>query len=156
MDISLLPNYLEPMKIIVILGTAREDSNTFTALKELCPFAEYEVIDLRNLKIAPYNYSIVEDDFLMVAQRMTAADNIVFATPVYWYSMSAPLKIFFDRLTDLLTTYKPIGKSLSGKSTYLLSTGSDADLPEGFEVPFRLTSEYFGMVFKKSFYKAVK
>ncbi len=144
------------MKTIVILGTAREDSNTFTAIKELCPFAEYDVIDLRNLNIAPYSYSNVEDDFLLVAQKMAAAENIVFATPVYWYAMSAPLKIFFDRLTDLLTTYKTIGKSLNGKRTYLISTGSDAELPEGFEVPFRLTSEYFGMAFEKSFYKAVK
>jgi multimeric flavodoxin WrbA len=144
------------MKTIVILGTAREDSNTFSAIKELCPFPEYEVIDLRSLRIAPYSYSNAEDDFLLVAHKMEAADNIVFATPVYWYAMSAPLKIFFDRLTDLLTTYKTIGKSLKGKSTFLIATGSDADLPEGFEVPFRSTSEYFGMVFKKSFYKAVK
>lgn len=67
--------------------------------------------------------------------------------------MSFRLKNFFDRLSDLLSTYKPIGKALKGKRTILISTGSDAQLPEGFEVPFRLTSDYFGMIFERSFYK---
>lgn len=129
-----------------------------TAIKELCPFDDYELIDLRTLKIDAYTYEGVtgEDDFLMVAEKMKAADNIVFATPVYWYSMSFSLKNFFDRLTDLLSTYKPIGKALKGKKTYLISTGTDSDLPEGFEVPFRSTSDYFDMVYERSFYKAVR
>jgi multimeric flavodoxin WrbA len=144
------------MNTIVILGTAREDSNTLNAVKELCPFSAYEIVDLRSLKMAPYSYSSVEDDFLMVAKKMAAADNIVFATPVYWYAMSGSLKNFFDRLTDLLTIHKPIGKSLKGKRTFLIATGSDVELPEGFEIPFRSTSTYFEMVFEKSFYKVTE
>jgi multimeric flavodoxin WrbA len=146
------------MKTIVILGTAREESNTLAAIAEVCPFADYELIDLRTLRIEPYNYSGPEgaDDFLLVAQKMEVADRIVFATPVYWYSMSHVLKNFFDRLTDLLSTYKTIGKALKGKSTYLISTGTDRELPEGFEVPFRLTSDYFDMKYEKSFYKVIK
>ena len=41
-----------------------------------------------------------DDDFLGVAEAMVDAEAILFATPVYWYSMSGRLKRFFDRLTD--------------------------------------------------------
>ena len=145
------------MKTTVILGTARDESNTLAAIKELCPFSPYKIIDLRQLNIEPYSYSRIsgQDDFLMVAKEIELSDRIVFATPVYWYSMSASLKNFFDRLTDLLSTYKSIGKNLKGKKTYLISTGSSPELPDGFEVPFRLTSAYFDMTYEKSFYKAI-
>lgn len=50
---------------------------------------------------------------------MQSADNIVFATPVYWYAMSGRMKIFFDRFTDLLYTHKSIGKNLKGKKLFI-------------------------------------
>jgi multimeric flavodoxin WrbA len=146
------------MKTIVILGTSRSDGNTLAAVKDLCPFKEYELIDLRRLVIQPYQYEgpSVTDDFLAVAKKMEAADNIIFATPVYWYAMSGVLKAFFDRLSDLLSFHRTIGRALKGKKTFLIATGSDSELPPGFEEPFRLTSEYFGMTFERSFYKSVK
>ncbi len=147
------------MKTLVILGTARDDSNTLMAIKKLCPFKDYELVDLRNYRIGNYQYNHQlndGDDFSRIANKMLAADNIVFATPVYWYAMSGVMKIFFDRLTELLSTYKSIGKSLKGKKTFLIAAGTDADLPPGFEVPFRMTSEYFDMHFENAFYLMTK
>ena len=158
LDIRFRLFYADLMKAIVILGTGRGDSNTLAAVRELCPFSDYRLIDLRQIEIAPYSYDgpHPDDDFLKVAQEMESAEYIVFATPVYWYAMSASLKNFFDRLSDLLSAYKPIGKGLKGKKTYLISTGSGPAMPPGFEEPFRLTSEYFDMEFQKSFYKSVR
>ena len=145
------------MKTIVILGSAREESQTLKAVKALCPFPEYEVIDLQKLKVEHYRYNQTsDDDFLKIAQKMQTAENIVFATPVYWYSMSGRMKVFFDRLTDLLFTHKAIGKNLKGKKTFLIASGSDPELPLGFEIPFKLSSEYFEMSFEKSFYLPTK
>ncbi|MSO72982.1 MAG: hypothetical protein EXQ84_05165 [Rhodospirillaceae bacterium] len=59
--------------------------------------------------------------------------------------MSAPLKTFLDRLTDLTTIRKDLGKMLKGKAIALLTSGTDDALPEGFEVPFRSMGAYFGM-----------
>lgn len=145
------------MKTLVILGTARGESNTLRAVEKLCPFSDYELIDLRALRVGQYEYDHSvnrDDDFHSIALKMQQADNIVFATPVYWYAMSGLLKILFDRFSELLSTYKPIGRSLKGKKTYLISTGSDPELPPGFEIPFKLTSEYFEMEFVKSYYQA--
>ena len=66
------------------------------------------------------------------------------------------MKVFFDRLNELLSTHKPLGKALKGKRTYLISTGSESELPLGFETPFKLTSEYFEMNYIKAFYLPIK
>lgn len=144
------------MNTVVILGTARNDSNTLAAVQKLSPVGEYEILDLSEFQIAPYRYNQKEnlsDDFLSLAQKISAAENIIFATPVYWYSMSGSMKTFMDRLTDLTGIHKAIGKSLRGKKTYLIASGGSASLPEGFELPFKLTSEYFDMEFVQTFYQ---
>jgi len=61
--------------------------------------------------------------------------------------MSGVLKRFFDRLTDLVTVHKPLGRKLAGRFVWVAACGSDPTLPEGFEVPFRATAVYFGMSF---------
>ncbi|MEO5668414.1 MAG: NAD(P)H-dependent oxidoreductase [Bdellovibrionota bacterium] len=146
-------------KTLVILGTNREDSNTLKALELNSPFSDYEIVELHKLKLEHFVYDHNKkpnDDFLSVVDKMIGADNIVFATPVYWYAMSGIMKIFFDRFSDLISTSKSRGKALKGKKTFLFSTGYDVELPEGFEVPFKRTSDYFNMYFEKSFYFSVK
>ena len=59
---------------------------------------------------------------------------------------------FFDRLTDLTENRKTQGKSLAGKSVWLVATGTDPDLPQGFEVPFARTADYFGMIYRRAAY----
>ncbi len=142
------------MKTIVVLGSARSDGHTRAAVEQLCPFAEYELIDLRTLNIHPYDYDHQTnraDDFLSVIAKLAEADHIVFATPVYWYAMSGLLKNFFDRFTDLLGT--DLGRRLKGKSVYLIASGSDPELPPGFEVPFKMTADYLSMNYRQSFYQ---
>ncbi len=43
------------------------------------------------------------DDMNELAEKMLKADVIVFATPVYFYSMSGQLKTFIDRLVPIYT-----------------------------------------------------
>lgn len=145
-------------KVIVILGTARDKSNTRKALEEHLPWKSYELVELHRLSIEPYAYhsNKPNDDFLSVVEKMTNSDLIVFATPVYWYAMSGTLKTFFDRLTDLISTSKALGRSLKGKKTFLFATGSDDSLPLGFEVPFHKTSEYFEMSYEGAKYVSLK
>lgn len=109
--------------------------------------------------IEQYNYKeeySVEDEFIKVAEQMLTHDLIVFATPVYWYSMSGYMKIFFDRLTDLTDSHKPIGKQLKGKRVALITVSTDDELPEGFEIPFKRTAEYFDMGWVGCFFTSSK
>jgi multimeric flavodoxin WrbA len=146
-------------KILVILGSARKNSNTLKAIKRFMPLISaerHDFIDLIDKKIEPYQYEPTQpdgDDFHSIARSLLQYEVLVFATPVYWYSMSGQMKIFFDRLTELLYEYKSIGKALKGKKVYLIASGGNTELPEGFEIPFRHTAKYFDMEFVQSFYE---
>jgi multimeric flavodoxin WrbA len=120
---------------------------------------EYELIDLLDHSIDYYNYKSIysaNDSFLELINRILEHQVIVFATPVYWYSMTGQLKNFFDRLTDLVTVHKIQGRNLKNKNVFLIAVGADKDLPLGFEVPFKSTCNYLDMLYGESFYYSVK
>jgi multimeric flavodoxin WrbA len=139
---------------LVILGSARPDGETRRAVDIAFPPGTASLIILPNHAIGGYDYGHANagDDFAAIANAMVVAPAIVFATPVYWYAMSAPLKIFFDRLTDLTENLKAKGKALPGKPVWVIATGTDAELPEGFEIPFARTADYFGMPYRGAAY----
>jgi multimeric flavodoxin WrbA len=133
---------------LVILGSARPDGETRKAV-DIAFAGRADLIILADRNIGGYDYSHRNDgdDFRSVVRAMLAHDRLVFATPVYWYAMSAPMKIFFDRLTDLLETAKTDGRAMKDKRCWMIATGTEETLPEGFETPFRGTAEYFGMTY---------
>jgi multimeric flavodoxin WrbA len=134
---------------LVILGSARSEGNTKEVINKLMGNKSFEFIDLNQYQINGFKYhTIQEDDFIPVINNVTQAEKIIFATPVYWYTMSYVMKIFIDRCSELLTKYKTKGKKLRNKSFYLVSTSSGQLLPEGFETPFRGFAMYFDMIFK--------
>lgn len=135
------------MKPLIILGSSRGDGNTRKLVESIFHEKEMDLIDLTqyNINYYTYDYRHADDDFLSLAEKMLQYDKIVFATPVYWYAMSATLKTFFDRMTDLITIHKELGRALKGKTMYLISCGSDEDLPEGFEIPFHASATYLDM-----------
>jgi len=82
---------------------------------------------------------------------MADADVIVMATPLYFFSMSAQLKLVFDRIFSL---YKWDNKAdtmttpLRGKTLILMASAyEDVGLKE-LEQPFKITADYTGMKFK--------
>lgn len=143
-------------EVLVILGSSRSEGYTRKAVAHVLLDVDYKLIDLRMLNIAPFDYDhqYVSDDHVQVIEKMIHSSSIVFATPVYWYAMSSQMKVFFDRFSDLLTIHQDLKGKLRGKRCFLLATGVDADLPEGFEVPFHRTCDYLDMVYCRSFYLA--
>jgi multimeric flavodoxin WrbA len=139
---------------LIILGSARADGETRRAIDLAFPAGSIQLVVLPDFAIGGYSYDHLnaEDAFGPIADAMVAADKIVFATPVYWYAMSAPLKIFFDRLSDLTENRKAQGKALKGKSVWVIATGTETELPDGFEVPFARTADYFGMLYRGAAY----
>lgn len=132
---------------LIILGSSRSDGNTRHLVDVTFRNKKHDIIDLNQYNINYYTYDNrhTDDDFFALAERLVRYEHIVFATPVYWYSMSAILKTFFDRMTDLVTIRKELGRALKNKTLYSISCGSDDDLPEGFTVPFEATAVYLNM-----------
>lgn len=145
-------------RVTIVLGSARRDGNTASAVRDLSWQLgdKVNIADLSMLTIGSFDYSRHDDrdDFRSVIGLMLASEHIIFATPVYWYSMSGTMKAFFDRLTDLLVApeNRKAGRELAGRNVWLLATGTDESLPSGFQEPFASTAAYFGMVWRQAFY----
>jgi len=133
--------------ILIIMGSSRSKGNTYQIVSTIKEKLAATLVDLRDYNISYYDYDHKNqtDDFLCLAEQMLQYDKIIFATPVYWYSMSAILKTFFDRLSDLLTIRKDIGRGLKGKTMYLVICSSDEEKYEGFAMPFEQTAIYLDM-----------
>ncbi len=146
-------------KVLIIIASARKQSDTKKQLEKVFEEIEFDIIDLLDFEILPYNYCgdySSSDKFLGIIEKILEYDKIVFATPVYWYAMSGLMKIFFDRLTDLVTINKSFGRNLKGKKIFLFAVGSDKTSPTGFEIPFELTAKYFHMTFNDYIYISTK
>lgn len=135
------------MKTIIIQGSSLSKGNTYQIVEALRQHIEADVIDLLQYNIHHYDYGHIhqEDDFLPLMRRIVSYDLLVFATPIYWYSMSGLMKVFFDRITDCLKVEKETGRRLRGKAMAAIACGSEMKETEGFFVPFRESAGYLGM-----------
>ena len=68
-------------------------------------------------------HCVIGDDAVEIAARMHDADVLVFATPVYYYSVSGQLKTMLDRANPLF------GTDYAFTKVYLLATAAE-DGPE--------------------------
>jgi multimeric flavodoxin WrbA len=144
---------------LIILASARKHSDTQKLVELVFKDIDITLVDLLDYKIAQYNYEEeypTDDEFLKVVEQMLTHQLIVFATPVYWYAMSGYMKVFFDRLTDIVSSQKHLGRKLKGKRAALIAVSTDEELPEGFEVPFKRTAEYFDMEYSCCFFSPAK
>ena len=140
---------------LVILGSSRRNSDTHAFVGSVFDELPYKLIDLLDYTILHYDYEhtySADDQFEKIIKEVLKHETIVLATPVYWYSMSGLMKVFFDRLTDLTTIRKEWGKRLKEKCVVVIAVGADEHLPEGFELPFKLTAEYMDMEYWGSIY----
>jgi multimeric flavodoxin WrbA len=137
---------------VIVMGSSRSDGETHKMVKELADHSGSTIIDLRdkNISYFDYEHKNLDDDFFSTMEELLQYDNMVFATPVYWFSMSAIMKTFFDRFSDLLHQRKDLGYQMKGKNMFLLTTSSTALLTRHFKTPFEDTAEYLGMKYKGS------
>lgn len=134
------------VKTAIVLGSSRSSGNTASLAIAAQDRLDAELFDLADYKIEPYSYDYEQDDdFLDLIEQLLKFDRIIFASPIYWYSASAQMKIFLDRLSDLLDINKDKGRALKGKQAALLATGYIEQPPACFEQMFELTFNYLGM-----------
>jgi len=142
-------------KPAVLLASSRSDGNTASLAKMAFPDVSTPLIDLALYDIGVFSYesSNKNDDYLSLIESLVSSPVWVLATPLYWYTMSAQMKTFVDRFCDFYVPQKKaIRHQLKGKSLAVLCSGTDPELPLGFDEPFRLTSDYIGMRYIGAFY----
>ena len=99
------------MKIVVLMDSPNRKGSTSILVESFKKGAEeaghsYEVIDVCHANIHPCTGCVAcgyegpcvqKDDVEMIRAKLLAADMVVFATPLYYYGMSAQLKAVVDR-----------------------------------------------------------
>ena len=134
---------------IAIIGSSRRNGNTGKLIDLISRELNIEVIDLNTKYITPFDYEHknFDDDFLPTMNHILNFNNIIFASPVYWYSMSAQMKVFIDRMSDFLSLeeLKDIGRQLRSKTGYIVSTSISEKADSSFLDSFTNTFDYLGM-----------
>jgi len=103
------------MKILGIMGSPRVKGNTDLLLEEALRGArsrqaEVEKLAVDRLKIAPCREyygclrdgkCVIRDDMDAIYDKLMEADGIIVASPIFFYSVSAQLKLLIDRCQAL-------------------------------------------------------
>ncbi len=140
--------------IVILVGSVRKGGNTETLVKAFAEGAkennEVEIISVVDYKVNPCvgcnscfkreDYSCFQkDDMTKVYKKLTLADIIVIASPVYFYGISAKLKAIVDRL------HSPQRNILKVKKLGLLLVAADT-IPTVFDaikVQYHSVLDYF-------------
>ncbi|MBL0736076.1 NAD(P)H-dependent oxidoreductase [Flavobacterium sp. GN10] len=135
-------------KTVIILGSSRKNGNTAKIVDQLSKEHNIDVVNLSDYNISYYDYESknLGDDFLPLIRRIIEQyDTLIFATPIYWYNMSGIMKVFFDRISDLIRIEKETGRKLRGKKIGVISNSHDNETDESFYIPFQKSADYLGM-----------
>jgi multimeric flavodoxin WrbA len=139
------------LSTLALLSSSRRHGNTGQLTDRIAQHLGIEVIDLGSLRLSPYDYEHRNrgDDFEPLMKRVLAHAQVILATPVYWYAVSPAMKVFLDRLSDLLEIPEllPEGRRLRGKHAYIVCTSVCEEPAAAFMGALRETFSYLGMHF---------
>jgi len=94
---------------------------------------------------------VIKDEASPVLAKMAEADVIVMASPLYFYGVSAQLKLVMDRMFCLYKWDNAAGTMttpLKGKKLVLIASAYEDIGLDAMEKPFVLTADYSGMGFE--------
>src|SRR5580658_3195524 len=137
------------LSTIALLSSSRRLGNTGQLMDRIASELNIEVVDLAGRRISAYDYEHRNrgDEFEPLMKQVLAYDQIIFATPIYWYAVSSAMKVFLDRISDLLELPDLLaeGRRLRGKNAYVVCTSISDDPSAAFMDAFIETFDYLGM-----------
>jgi len=127
-------------RVLVIMGSPRKRGNSTILAEEAAKGArqagaEVKIVRLREVTIRPClacescrrknaKGCVQDDDMSLLYPKLRAADSILISSPVYWFNMSAQVKLLMDRLYAFGAEK---GYVLEGKGIGIIMTYADAD-----------------------------
>ena len=120
-------------KVVILSSSPRRGGNSETLAAAFAKGAQeagnqVETVYLREkqygfckgcLACQKLGHCVIKDDAVEIAAKMHDADVLVFATPVYYYSVSGQLKTMLDRANPLF------GTDYAFTKVYLLATAAE-------------------------------
>jgi multimeric flavodoxin WrbA len=136
---------------IAVFSSSRRHGNTGQFIDRVSGALGIETIDLATLNLTPYDYLHRNrgDDFEPLMRQVLRHEQIIFATPIYWYAVSPAMKILLDRISDLLELPDLLetGRRLRGRTAYVVCTSVDEAPSRQFMDAFTETFAYLGLHF---------
>ena len=136
---------------IALFASSRRNGNTGQLVDRIAAELDIEVVDLASTRMSSYDYEHRnrDDDFEPLMKRILGFDQVIFASPVYWYAVSPPMKVFLDRITDFMDLPDLLsdGRRLRGKTAYVVCTSIYDEAPKSFVGSLMETFAYLGMRF---------
>ena len=140
-------------KIVVLTGSARKNGNSSAMAQSFLEAAQakgHTVIrhDAALLNVGGCHgcetcYSTgkpctFDDDFNKIADDLLTADGLVFAMPVYWYTMPGQIKNVIDKMFSFAIG----GKPYTGKKVALIACCEETDpaILDGIRIPYERTA----------------
>jgi multimeric flavodoxin WrbA len=130
-------------KIIIVKGSPRKSGNSAILAEQVAAGAqaagaEVESFYLHGLDIQPCDACeacqgaadldcIIDDDMQTLYPKIRQADAIVYASPIYWFNLSAQMKLFIDRCYSLGGEDYAQDHALAGKRVGIVLTYGDDD-----------------------------
>lgn len=122
-------------KVLIISSSLRKEGNSALLAESFAKGAaeagnEVEVISIADKTIGfchgcfaclKTQKCVIQDDAIVITEKMRNADVIVFATPVYYYSISGQLKTMLDRANSLMAS------EYSFRAIYLLAAAAEKE-----------------------------
>lgn len=135
------------LKTAIVYGGVREGGNTLKIINAVAQQLAANTFDVARYNISFYDHEHKnrDDDFLPLIRQLVTYDRWIFASPVHWYTMSAQLKVFIDRLSDLAEIEQELGSQLSGLGAALIATGVEENCPLCYEDVFINSFNYLDM-----------
>ena len=127
-------------KIVAIVGSPRPNGNTNYLVDQALEEAAANGCEVEKLVLSEFNINPckghdkcstyakckIEDDVPMLMEKFRAADGTIIATPVYYYNMTAQMKIFIDRNYFFYTHDIPLESKCMG--LIVVAGGAGIDL----------------------------
>ncbi|XXM70417.1 flavodoxin family protein [Lysinibacillus sphaericus] len=146
------------MKVLALLGSTRKDGNSEYLAKKIVEGTDHTIVSLADLDIKPIvdmrhteeGFSPVEDDYEELVELIQEHDILLFATPLYWYGMSGPMKNFFDRWSQYLRDERfNLKEELTKKKAYVAISGGPSARIKGLPLvqQFNYIFEFVNMEF---------
>jgi multimeric flavodoxin WrbA len=148
------------MSIAVIYGGTRPNGNTELLTEEAILGLKVEKVFLKDFTIQPIEdhrhsesgFKDVGDDYNSVIDLILPHDILIFATPIYWYSMSGTMKNFIDRWSQTLrdSNYPTFKTIMATKKAYVIAVGGDHPYVKGLPMiqQFQHIFDFMGTSFE--------
>lgn len=146
---------------LFILASARRGGNTETlarrAAESLSPDIAQTWLRLMDLDLPPFEdirhdghgvYPAPTGDLKTLFDATLAATDLVFVTPLYWYSVPAAAKLYLDHWSGWMrVSGADFKERMAGKTAWAISVLSDEDrrYAEPLIGTLRLSAEYMSM-----------